>query len=460
MGGLLSGLNVGYSGIVAARAGVQLTSQNINNANTDGYNRRTLEQSSRLGPPIFGGGVSVDGVLRVEDRLLGTQVETSAGREGHAHAREGLLTQVEGMIGDLGEQGIGSAISHLFSSFSQLSTAPADSAVREQVLSAAGRVANVFNHASSQLAALASGIDSAVEGGIAQVNGQLAEVARLNGRILQTEAAGGNASELRDRQGVLLDDLASTIGVKSFLADDGQTTVLLGGMSLVQDDVAATLSTAPDTALGGHLRVDLVSAGTRVDMTARLGGAMGGRIAVRDETVPAAQGRLDNLAYDLATALNTAHAAGFGLDGSTGNNLFTVPASASGAAGQIAVNASLTSDQLAASATAGGIPGDAANALVLAQLGDSALAAGGTRTAADEAGVIVGWIGGETDSATAEAEASADELNHLETLSESEEGVSVDEEMVHLIMYQRSFQAATRVLHVFDSLLEEIVRLK
>jgi flagellar hook-associated protein 1 FlgK len=460
VGGLLSGLGVGYSGIAAARAGLQLTSQNINNANTDGYHRRRIDQSSKLGPPVFGGGVSVDGVVRIENRLLGTQVETSGGRQGFASARQGLLSQVETIVGDLGEDGIGGSISRLFSSFSQLAATPGDGGARDQVLSAANQLVNAFNHASSRLDALQSAIDDNVEVTVQQANGQLAEVAELNGRILQIEASGGNAAELRDRQDTLLAELAGSLGVQSFAGADGQTTVLLGGMSLVQDDHAVSLETAPNAALGGHLGVVLVAGSDRHELTADVGGAVGGQLAVRDQSVGDARTRLDQLAFDIGTAVNGAHAAGFGLDGSTGNDLFLLPASAADAAGQIALNSAVGRDQLAAASTAGGAPGDGANALALAQLADDAtVAGGGARTATQEAGALVGWIGSEVDAAIAEEAAASDELAHLETLAESEEGVSLDEEMVRLIEYQRSYQASTRVMQVFDQMLEQLMRL-
>ncbi len=457
MGGMLDGLGVGYSGVSAARAGLQLTSQNINNANTQGYHRRTIDQSSRPGPPVFGGGVSVDGVVRVQDRLLGAQVETSAGRQGHAAARHDLLAQLEGIIGDLGENGVGGAISRLFASFSQLASTPGDGAARDEVLAAADQVSSVFNQAATRLDELAAGVDNSIEAGVTQASEMLAEVAELNGRILHIEASGGNAAELRDRQDTLLGALAETLGAESFQDADGQTTVLLGGMTLVQDDHAVKLETAPDA--NGHLQVELVSGTQRFDLTARVGGAVGGQIAVRDQSIVEARQRLDQLAFDLGSAINGAHAAGFGLDGSTGLDLLVLPATAPGAAGQIAVNATLTTDQIAASATAAGVPGDGANALAISALADATLAAGGTRTAAQEAGAIIGWVGGEVDGAVAEEAAASDELAHLEILAESREGVSLDEEMVRLIEYQRSYQAATRVIQVFDQLLDQLMRL-
>lgn len=135
-----------------------------------------------------------------------------------------------------------------------------------------------------------------------------------------------------------------------------------------------------------------------------------------------------------------------------------VPGAATGAAGQIAV-AALTTDQLAAAGAAPGLPGDNTNMLALAQLGDASLAAGGTRTATGEIGAITAWVGGEVDGAIGRAQAATDELSHLEMRAASTEGVSLDEEMVRLVQYQRSYEASARVLKVIDSLLARLMDL-
>jgi flagellar hook-associated protein 1 FlgK len=52
-----------------------------------------------------------------------------------------------------------------------------------------------------------------------------------------------------------------------------------------------------------------------------------------------------------------------------------------------------------------------------------------------------------------------DELTYLETLQQSSDGVSLDEEMIRLIQYQRSYQAGVKVLQVIDGLLERLIAL-
>ena len=93
-------------------------------------------------------------------------------------------------------------------------------------------------------------------------------------------------------------------------------------------------------------------------------GRLKGLLDVRDQTIPSLQASLDTLASELVTQVNQQHRLGFGLDGSTNQNLFAPTGTT---ANTIAV--SLTNvRQFAASSTAAGVPGNNANALALAGL--------------------------------------------------------------------------------------------
>jgi flagellar hook-associated protein 1 FlgK len=459
MGGLMDTLNIGYSGLVAARAGVQLTSHNITNAETEGYHRRRLVLSPNAPPPTLGGGVSIDGISRVNDQLLGVQVEQSRGEQAFANAKERMMLEVENATAPISDTGLGRAISDLFASFSQLSTSPNDMTVRNEALSSARSMADSFNRAASQLEAVRDAADTDIEHSLTPVNGWLSEIAQLNGKIAAAEGANQDASDLRDRQDQLIANVAEKLGTHSFVDKSGQTTVLLGGLTLVQKDHAATLEAVPDAALGGHVRVDVLNGNVRTSAMGSLGGAIGGTIDVRDGTTVDAINRLDQLAFDVASAVNAQHAAGFGLDSSTGLDLFTIPGAAAGSASTIALNAAVGADQLAASSDIAGLPGNNENALLLAGLASSTIAAGGTRTAASEVSTIAGWVGGVTRDVADSAIVASDQLAHLETMQMSTEGVSMDEEMVRLVEYQRSYQASARVISTVNGLMDTLMRL-
>ncbi len=458
--GLLDVLSIGRSTVDAARAGVQLTSHNIANVNTEGFHRRRLQLSPIAPPPVLGGGVQVEGGARVADPFLARRLASGLADEARAGARETLLVQLERRIGDLGEHGLGATIATFFAKLSALATSPADATVRGELLAAAGQVSSTFQGIAADLRGVAETAEQDLVASVAQVNSKALEVAKLNAEIAQAEIGGEEASDLRDRRDLCLAELATLAGASSFVDGSGQVTVLVAGQTLVQGGHAATLEAVPDVALGGRSRIDLVDGAARTALTSRLTtGKLAGLIAVRDATVPQTLAALDQLAYDLATAVNATHRAGFGLDGVGNRDLFAPLAAATGAAAALQLRGGITASELAASSTAAGVPGNGENALALVGLERQLLAGGGSATFAGQAAAIIGGVGSASAAATRDAELTRDQRVYLETLQRSSDGVSLDEEMTKLIEYQRAYQAGAKVLAVADELLQTVLRL-
>src|SRR5665213_4474674 len=102
MSSLFGLLNVARDGITAQTAGVDITGQNITNANTAGYVRR----SAILQGNASNGGVQYTGVSRSFDQFTFAAVVLEHGKSGAASARSDSLAQLEAVVapqtGDVG----------------------------------------------------------------------------------------------------------------------------------------------------------------------------------------------------------------------------------------------------------------------------------------------------------------------------------------------------------------------
>src|SRR5262249_23321877 len=159
----------------------------------------------------------------------------------------------------------------------------------------------------------------------------------------------------------------------------------------------------------------------------------------RDVDAKAIMGQLDQLAYDVGNAVNNVHAAGYGLDGASGRNLFSVTATVAGAARSLTVDPAIAGQPslVAASSSATGLPGDSSIALALAQLQNTRLAGGGTRTAVEAYSDIVGDVGLRKQGADADADTRDSMKAQVSQMRESASGVNLDEEMMNLTKFQR-----------------------
>jgi flagellar hook-associated protein 1 FlgK len=115
---------------------------------------------------------------------------------------------------------------------------------------------------------------------------------------------------------------------------------------------------------------------------------------------------------------------------------------------------------VAASSTKSGAPGNNVNMLALVGLQSRQFAslAGGTlgeayRTAAANLGVAA-------NTADREVEAQGILKDQIETLRAQVSGVSIDEELVNLIKFQRGFEAASRLVRVTDEMFQTLLSLK
>lgn len=82
---------------------------------------------------------------------------------------------------------------------------------------------------------------------------------------------------------------------------------------------------------------------------------------------------------------------------------------------------------------------------------------GGTASANEFLGSVVAGLGVRTQKATAMVEHQEVLLDHLEKLRMSVSGVSLDEEMTHLIQFQHAYAAASRVVTTMDEAIDVII---
>jgi flagellar hook-associated protein 1 FlgK len=232
--------------------------------------------------------------------------------------------------------------------------------------------------------------------------------------------------------------------------NNGLTLTTANGAVLVSEGRSYALGTAT---VGGN--VDVVSAGGK-DITSSLtGGSLGGILQARDQDLPTVASALDTLAYAIGSAVNTQNAAGVDANGNPGGNLFTLPASATGAASTIAVGAT-DPNAVAAAATGQGSSGNG-NATALSSLANANLVGG--QTIADNYASLLTQLGSTASRMSDENTTQQQSLAQLTTQQSSQSSVSLDQEAANLTLYERSYDAAAKVFTIVDQLMASALNL-
>jgi flagellar hook-associated protein 1 FlgK len=458
--GITNLLGLARDALTAQGFGLDVTGQNIANASTPGYVRRTALLETRAVGTVTYGGVRVAGIGRAADQFLDARVYTAGSFSSSANSRNTALAQVESLFNDTSGTGFADSLEALFGSFSALATNPNDPTARGATLSSADAFASRLREASNQLSAQRTSILSEAQATAAQVTQTAAQIAKLNGKIGDAEVAGTDGSDLRDQRDKLVGELAEKINIHVFTDGGGKLVIAAAGTTLVEGTNAASLGVTTDA--GGAMQILVQRAGgSNFDVTAQTtGGVLGGLKEARETDLVAVAQKLDQLAYDVATAINTQHAAGVGLDGLGSRNLFTLTGSPTGAAATIALNAAMIGhpEFVAAASTAAELPSGSTNAIALARLADGNVASGGTRTPIEAYSDLVGDIGARKASAAQEVTLRDAILSQAQSARESTSGVSMDEELISLSKYQRAYEAASKLFRTADELLANLIR--
>lgn len=146
----------------------------------------------------------------------------------------------------------------------------------------------------------------------------------------------------------------------------------------------------------------------------------------------------------------------FAMSGAPANgDVFEISAH-QGMAGSIALSA-IDRNQIAASSTLAGVPGNNSNALLLSQLQEMQVTGLGSATFQDFYSRFIGEIGSRSQ--FAQRSLSAEQIINEQLGNQREEisGVSLDEEATNLIKFQRAFEASARLISVADELLQELL---
>jgi flagellar hook-associated protein 1 FlgK len=463
MGSLTGLLNLSLSALQANQAAIDITSNNVANANTPGYTEETanwqeVDSVSLSGGASVGRGASVTESSQ-RDRVLEQRVQQQTQLESSSSAESAALTQLQSVFGltstsaSASSTTIGADVNAFYNSLSTLQASPTSGSARQAVLSAIQTLTGDFNSAASQISTQTSSLNQQVTGAVGQVNSLTASIAALNTQITST-SPNGDAGTLEDQRQQDLAQLSALVGFNQTTTQgNGLTLTTTSGALLVSEGQSYALSTA---VVNGNVDVLAAAATGGQDVTPGLtGGQLGGVLQARDQDLPQVSSSLDTLAWAIGTQVNAQNEAGLDGNGNSGVALFTLPPTAVGAAALISPGTSNPS-QIAAAAVGEGLSGGT-NAGALSALQNAATVNGQT-----PAGFFAGFLTqlGDTVSSVANSNTVQQaSLTQLTTQRNALSGVSLDQEAANLTQYQNSYEAAAKVFSIVDTLLASALNL-
>ncbi len=468
MATISSSLSIISQALDADQQALNVVANNVANANTPGYTEETPDwqenQPISINGVSYGQGVTETGATSERDRVLESRLDqqkqlaaSSGSRLTALDTLQALFTPASGSSSSTAGD-IGSDITSFFNSFSSLEANPTDNALRQSVLSTAGTLAGDISGAAASLNSQRSALDQEAAGTTSQVNALTGAIAQLNQQI-QTTSPDADAGTLEDQRQEDLSKLSQLIGINQITTqNNGLEITTTSGQLLVSEGTSYQMTTGMVNGVTDFFV-------NNTDITADLasgGGSLGGYLTARDTDIPSALSSLDQLAYSISTSVNKQNNAGTDLDGVTGTaanplNIFSEPTAVAGSAASMSVV--MTDPNQIAAAGAGDGTGDNSNAVAMAALNSSSSTIVNGQNPINYFSNFVTTLGSTVSSVQTENTAQNASVTQLQTQNDALSGVNLNDEASSMTTLERSYQAASQVFAMLNTIMASALNL-
>ncbi|MBW7984778.1 flagellar hook-associated protein FlgK [Enterobacillus tribolii] len=330
----MSGLiNSAMSGLSAAQVALSVTSNNLSNVYTSGYNRQTVSFAQNGGTNTsagyIGNGVNVSGINREYNAFIVSQLRQGQSTYNATVSYYQQVSRIDDLLAD-STTSISANMEDFFSNLQNFVSNAADASARQTVLAKAEGLVNQFRTTDEYLRNLESDINQTVSGSVDQINNYSKQIASLNDKITRlTGANGGNPpNDLLDLRDDMINKLNQIVGVEVTQQGDGAINVsFAGGLSLVQGSTSYSVLAVPSSVDPSRTTIAYNGGAGAVSELPEgriTSGSLSGAFKFRSGVLTESRNQLGQIALSMSDAFNRVQAEGVDLYGNQGEPLFTI----------------------------------------------------------------------------------------------------------------------------------------
>jgi len=449
--------NTGKQGLFASQYEMNIVEQNLTNAGTEGYSRQKVSKEATVPYP----GVEITRVYRSVDLILEKRINQTIQEYNYYDKLENSLSQIESILNELNDGGITQRLDEFWNAWQELaneaatpsSDTTAPSPIRVNLIQAAENLASTIRDRYNAIFEAGRALQKDIAISLGEINKLLSDIAKYNEAISKTDRPEKEASELKDKRQKALNDLAELLDI-TYTEQPDKTVTVYGpsGSLLVAGKTYWTL--ARHVSSNGYVSIYWMTGKEplRIQPTK---GKLAAQLKVNNEAIPKYLAYLDEIARTIINSVNSIHRMGFSVNGTTGLNFFK----GKGAA-DIAVDDTVVSNPNLI-ATSSKLYEEANNeiALKIVSLKDTKVMANGAFTINEYVAQVVSQIGVEVKDAKDTKNIKNSILSSLKEKRSSVSEVNKDEELAKLMILEKQFQAASKIITVADSLLQTVINM-
>lgn len=475
-----SAFNSAMSGLNAASRASAIVSENIANAMTHGYSRRSISLTSNS---LTGPGVRVIGTIRHSDSIIVANRRVGDASFASANTLASFHAKFESLVGTVTDPfSISSRLATFESSLIAAASMPNSNQRLEIVADNARDLVQSISQAAKGVRDMRTQADGAINRQVDSLNIALKSVQELNVRITATQSRGSDIATLQDQRQLLIDEINQLVPVREITRPNGQVALYTDGGAILLDGPVATIGftpvnqTTPDMSIGNGTLFGLEINGRSVSTRAFSGGTLAAQFHIRDDLAVTAQTDLDGVARDLIERFETSGLDPTQIAGAPGlftdNGSALDPSDETGLALRLSLNVLVDPTQGGDSwrlraglgASGPGSPGDATllqafeKALTEHRIPGSPIFGSTQLSAADVSAGLMSKAGLRQSRAEQALSFTATNKTEL-TRIELAQGVDTDAELQTLMIVEQAFAANARMIEAVNNMMDELMRL-
>ncbi len=489
--------NTAASGLFASQRALDITSNNIANANTPGYSRQKMLQ--RAAQPIIAGqagvlgtGVETYDIVRYRSDYLDQKYWGQLKQHTEWKTKMEGLEDIEAIFNEPSDTGMRKVMDELFASLEELTKKADDVTTRVAVIEKARTFTTSINNMGRQIINSIRDINFSVKNKVYEVNSLAEQITALNRQIFNLELGHHKANDLRDQRNNLVDRLAGIvdISVSEITGDDNNKyfDIKIGGITLVNHFKHNKLTidnvSVPGISDMGGGDISIVkwedASGNPLQEVKISGGELRGLLDIRSgdgqnhtyRGLPFYLDQLNRFARDFTREFNILHKEGVDLQGNQGKNFFNEPDAPDPidkwknincinfkVSEELAGNPSM----LAAASLNNGISNNEnAKRLVAFRdkrdiFYDEAMSGKIVGTPSDFIKSFFSALSVDSNQAKRMTENTMAIVYQTDVSRMSESGVSLDEEMSNMVKFQHAYSASARMITSIDKILDTMI---
>lgn len=507
-----AGFTMAQHALSASQRAIDVAGQNLSNVNTAGYTRQRLDLTSinpvgaSYGSSSFdnkvGQGVMITGISQIRDPYLDIQYRNQIAKVGTADATDKILERIGNIFDETDTAGIREALNNVISQLRNMAI-PAESGERSSdaiIRSACTVLMNAIHQNSTAISSVISDtVDELQNSDIKNVNSCIQQIVELNKTIKNTQVMGNPALELLDQRNQLLDDLATYLPIQVTYETQGAGDSAVDTLKVTFKDKDGNVHNLISDDRGGEFQLETTGGGIPVSLRIKdavtaedpldptnvnnidiadlmQNGVLKGKIDMLNKSevfdgtdikgIGYYSAMFDRFVDTFATLMNDLNAMDDGAGGTIPQDLFsTTDGSATFTAENIKVSDEWMNDTVSLTRTqtpgAGGTDNTSAYSNILKMI--ESLSTEKHDFVVFEGTLVSGYDNIQNTQAIERKASSSILSNHLTVLNQISDskdaisGVNLDEEMMDMMRYQQSYNAAARLMTTLDQLLDKLI---